>query len=107
MFDHKTELVTFIAAGTYTGNAASTGKNCSAYRELSIYVNATAAGTTLDLTVQDSPDDTTYYTLAALTQITGTGKTVARYIGTIGQYVRISQTAVGTWGYDVQAIFKT
>ncbi len=107
MPDHRTSTWQPIAVGTITGNGAVTGRLVSAYQEMSLYFKVTSAGTTLDFTIQDSPDNVTYHTLGTLAQIAASGNYAYRLATAIGEYVRISYAAVGTWGLQVDGILKT
>lgn len=61
-----------------------------------VFVDATivVATGTLDVTIEDSPDGTRWFTHTAFTQITAAGKAVKR-ITNLGRYVRIV-SIVGT-----------
>ncbi len=96
-----------ISTSSLSGSGQTSGKLASAYRELNLYFRATSAGSTLDFTVETSPDNSNWFTLATVVQITGTGNTHKAISANLGEYVRLSYTAQGTWGVDVQGIFKT
>lgn len=61
-----------------------------------VFVDASVvvATGTLDVTIEDSPDGTRWFTHTAFTQIVAAGKAVKR-ITNLGRYVRIAST-VGT-----------
>lgn len=107
--DRKTRLVTFLASGLKTaGTAQSSAFDVSAYAEGQIFVDVTAeAGTsTLDVTVQSSPDNVTWYTHTIVGQITATGQTVAE-LANFGKWMRISYTVGGTsMTFSVVGMFK-
>jgi len=107
MPDKKTESVTLLAEETITGSGATTGKNVSAYNELNLYIDVTAAGSSLDITIQDSPDGDTYYDLASVDQITATGQYAHRVSGNIGEWIRLSYTANGNWTLSAVGVLKT
>jgi len=97
--DRKTGIKTFLASATYSAGSAaySSGFLVSAYHEGQILVNVTAeAGTsTLDIVVQTSDDNSTYYDHTTCAQITATGQ--YRYAVTnFGKYVRLKYTVGGT-----------
>jgi hypothetical protein len=96
--DRQTTVITFLSSGTYTaGVGYSTGFNVSAYHEGHVLVNVTAeAGTsTLDIIVQTSDDNSTYYDHTTCAQITATGQ--YRFAVTnFGKYVRLKYTVGGT-----------
>jgi hypothetical protein len=103
--DRKTRTITFLSSGTYTAATGySTGFDVSAYTEAQILVNVTAEGdvSTLDITVQVSDDNTTYYTHTAMTQITGTGQ-YRTAITNFGKYVRLKYVVGGT-SFTFQAV---
>lgn len=97
--------------GTVTQNGsgspvdAGPGNNWGA----ALYLNVTAAsGTTptLTVTVEDSPDGQTWYTLATFTQATGVTSEAKRVLDPFGRYLRVSYTVGGTapsFTFDVQA----
>ena len=96
--DRKTRVVTFLASGVRTAaTAQSSGFEVSAYHEGQILVNVTAeSGTsTLDIIIETSNDNSTYYTHTTISQITATGKT-RQAITNFGKYVRINYTVGGT-----------
>jgi len=96
--DRKTRVITFLASGTYTAATAYTsGFEVSAYIEGQILVNVTAeSGTsTLDITIQTSDDNSTYYDHTTCTQITATGQ--YRFAVTnFGKYMRLKYVVGGT-----------
>ena len=96
--DRKTRVVTFLASGVRTAaTAQSSGFEVSAYHEGQILINVTAeSGTsTLDIIIETSDDNSTYYTHTTIGQITATGKT-RQAITNFGKYVRINYTVGGT-----------
>ena len=107
--DRKTRVVTFKAAGIVTASTTQTsGFEVSAYTEGQILVNVTAEGatSTIDITVQTSDDNTTYYDHTTCAQITATGQ--YRYAVTnFGKYVRLSYIVGGTsFTFAVVGVFK-
>lgn len=109
MADHRTSVQTIHAAGTMTGSSNSTGYLVGAYQELNLYFDTTAlsAGATLDVAIQDSPDNSQYFTLANITQITATGNTAHRIAANIGEWIRLSYTASGTYTGEIKMVLKT
>jgi hypothetical protein len=107
--DHKTSQKDFLSSATYTAATAySSGFNVGAYSEGIIFVNVdTETGTsTLDITIQYSPDNSTYYDHTAITQITATGQ-YDQQITNFGKYVRIKYVVGGTsYVFDVTGTFK-
>jgi len=107
--DRKTRVITFLASGTYTAATAySTGFDVSAYHEGQILVNVTAeAGTsTLDITVQTSDDNSTYYDHTSASQVTATGQ-YRTAITNIGKYVRLKYVVGGTsFTFAAVGVFK-
>jgi len=107
--DRKTSVITFLSSGTYTAATAySTGFGVSAYAEGQILVNVTAeAGTsTLDITIQTSDDNSTYYDHTTCAQITATGQ--YRFAVTnFGKYVRLKYIVGGTsFTFQAVGVFK-
>jgi hypothetical protein len=96
--DRKTREITMLASGTVTASTAyTTGFHVSAYSEGQVLVNVSAEGSTstLDIIVQTSDDNSTYYDHTANAQITATGQ--YRYAFTnFGKYVRLKYTVGGT-----------
>ncbi len=107
--DRKTNVITFLASGAKTAaTAQSTGFDVSAYTEGQILVNVTTeTGTsTLDITIETSADNSTYYTHTTMSQITATG-TVRQAITNFGKYVRINYTVGGTsFVFSIVGVFK-
>lgn len=107
--DRKTRVITFLSSGTYTAATAnSTGFEVSAYIEGQILVNVTAEAdtSTLDITVQTSDDNSTYYDHTSCAQITATGQ--YRYPATnFGKYVRLKYVVGGTsFTFAATGVFK-
>ena len=107
--DRKTRVVTFLASGVRTAaTAQSSGFEVSAYHEGQILINVTAeSGTsTLDIIIETSNDNSTYYTHTTIGQITATGKT-RQAITNFGKYVRINYTVGGTsFTFAIVGVFK-
>lgn len=107
--DRKTSAKTLLASGTYTAATAySSGFDVSAYIEGQILVNVTAEGgvSTLDITVQTSDDNSTYYDHTTCAQITATGQ--YRYAATnFGKYIRLKYVVGGTsFTFAAVGVFK-
>lgn len=83
-------------------STATASQDATGYRDLVCLVNVSAAaGTTktLDLKVQDSLDQTTWYDLVTVPTISGTGQFVERLGGVtspFGPYLRGVYTIAGT-----------
>ena len=96
--DRKTRVITFKASGQVTASTAqTTGFTVAAYHEVQIVVKVRAVGgtSTLDITVQTSDDNSTYYDHTTCAQITATGQ--YRYaITNFGKYVRLNYVVGGT-----------
>lgn len=107
--DRKTRVITFLSSGTYTAATAySTGFDVSAYHEGQILTSITAeAGTsTLDITVQTSDDNSTYYDHTSCTQRTATGQ-YRTAITNFGKYVRLKYVVGGTsFTFQAVGVFK-
>ena len=107
--DHKTRVITFLSSGVKTAaTAQSSAFEVSAYTEGQIFVSVTAEAdtSTLDITIQTSPDDSVWYTHTAMTQITATGQS-RQAITNFGKYVRMSYIVAGTsFTFSVTGVFK-
>ncbi len=107
--DRKTKVITFLSSGLKTAaTAQSTAFDVSAYVEGQIFVDVTAevGASTLDITIQTSPDNTTWYTHTTISQITATGQTRAA-ITNFGNYVRINYIVGGTsFTFSATGVFK-
>lgn len=107
--DRKTRVITFLASGERTAaTAQSSGFEVSAYLEAQILVNVTAeSGTsTLDIIIETSDDNSTYYTHTTIGQISAIGK-VRQAITNFGKYVRINYTVGGTsFTFALVGVFK-
>jgi len=108
--DRKTSIKTFLSSATYSAGSAaySSGFSVSAYHEGQILVNVTAeAGTsTLDIVVQTSDDNSTYYDHTTCDQITATGQYRCA-VTNFGKYVRLKYTVGGTsFTFQAVGVFK-
>jgi len=107
--DRKTRAITFLSSGIKTAaTAQSTAFDVSAYAEGQIFIDATAeAGTsTLDVTIQTSPDNVTWYTHTTVGQISATGQT-RQAITNFGNYLRINYVVGGTsFTFSIVGVFK-
>ncbi|MFA5423043.1 MAG: hypothetical protein WC374_04230 [Phycisphaerae bacterium] len=107
--DHKTRLISFSSSGVKTAATSQTSAfDVSAYSEGQIFVDVTAeSGTsTLDIIIQTSPDNVTWYTHTTISQITATGQT-RQAITNFGNYLRIYYTVGGTsFTFSVSGVFK-
>lgn len=107
--DRKTRTITFLASATRTAaTAQSTGFSVGAYTEAQILIDVTAeSGTsTLDVTIESSDDNSSYYTHTRCRRITATGR-YKQAIANLGKYVRINYTVAGTnFTFKVTGVFK-
>jgi len=86
---------TVTANGTGSPVDTGDGNNWGA----ALFLNVTAASETsptLTVTVEDSPDGVTWYTLATFTQATGVTKEAKRVLDVFGRYLRVNYTVGGT-----------
>ena len=88
---------TILTSATRTTSGTSNSFKVKATNSIRLYVDVTAeVGTsTLDITVQTSPDNSNWYDVTDLDQITATGQ----YTGTatvVGPYMRVKYTIAGT-----------
>jgi len=107
--DHKTLAITFLSSGVKTAaTAQSTAFDVSAYIEGQLFIDVTveAGASTLDITVETSPNNSTWYTHTTVGQISATGQTRAA-ITNFGNYVRINYVVGGTsFTFSVVGVFK-
>jgi hypothetical protein len=107
--DRRTRIISFLSSGTYTAATGySTAFEVSAYAEGQIFVNVTTknGASTLDVTIQTSPDNLTWYTHTTIGQITATGQ-YRQAIANFGKYVRVSYVVgVTSYVFDISGIFK-
>lgn len=107
--DRRTRAIAFLSSGTYTtATAYSTAFDVSAYSEAQLFIDVTAEAeaSTLDVTIQVSPDNTTWYTHTAVAQITATGQ-YRTAITNFGNYLRIKYVVGGTsFTFSVTGVFK-
>ena len=107
--DRKTSVKSMLSSATYTAATAySSSFELSEYTEGQIYIDVTTENgtSTLDIIIQHSPDDSTWYTHTTITQITATGQ-YSQAITNIGKYVRIKYTVGGTsYVFSIKGTFK-
>jgi hypothetical protein len=107
--DRKTRLITFLSSGIKTAaTAQSTAFDVSAYTEGQIFIDVTveASTSTLDITIQTSPDNVTWYTHTTVGQISSIGQT-RQAVTNFGNYMRINYTVGGTsFTFSVVGVFK-
>ncbi len=108
--DRKTRVISFLSSGTRTAaTAQTTAFDVSAYTEGQIFIDVTAkvGSPTLDVTIQTSPDNSTWYTHTAMTQITTTGQ-YRQAIMNFGKYVRLQHVVGATTSvtYSAAGVFK-
>ena len=107
--DRKTRVVTFLSSGVKTAaTAQSSAFDLSAYAEGQIFIDVTAEASTstLDITIQTSPDNVTWYTHTTVSQITAIGQTRAA-VTNFGKWVRINYIVGGTsFTFSVVGLFK-
>jgi len=108
--DRKTKIITYASSAAYTAGATnSSGFLVDKYHECVLIVNITAvSGTpTLDIDVQTSDDNSTYYFHTRLDTIRVTGQTAFK-ITNFGKYVRVRHTVAGSTSltYTIKGVFK-
>jgi len=107
--DRKTRVITFLSSGVKTAaTAQSSAFDVSAYMEGQIFIDVTAEGgtSTLDIIIQVSPDNSTWYTHTTIAQVTATGQT-RQAVTNFGNYIRIYYTVGGTsFTFSVTGVFK-
>lgn len=108
--DRKVRVISFLSSGTRTAaTAQTTAFDVSAYTEGQIFIDVTATvdSPTLDVTIQTSPDNSTWFTHTAMTQITTTGQ-YRQAITNFGKYVRLQHVVGATTSitYSATGVFK-
>lgn len=107
--DHATRTITFLSSGLKTAaTSQSSAFDVSAYAEGQVFVDVTAEGSvsTLDITIQTSPDNVTWYTHTTVAQISATGQTRVA-VTNFGNYMRIYYAVSGTsMTFSVVGVFK-
>jgi len=107
--DRRTRVITFLSTGVKTAaTAQSSTFDVSAYNEGQIFVDITAeVGTsTLDITIETSPDNVTWYTHTAMGHADSTGQ-YRQAITNFGNYLRINYALAGTsFNFSVTGVFK-
>lgn len=90
-----------LAAAVRTAGAGLTSNvvDAAGYRDLLVFIPVTAAVSDLDIKIQDSPDQTTWYDLVVVPTISGTGNFRASASGSsgtlFGRYLRVYYTISG------------
>ncbi len=103
--------ITIQSSATKTVSGQSSAIDVSSIDEMVVFLNVSAvSGTspTLDVTIEDSPDGTNWYTHTSFTQATATTKEAKR-ISNFGKFVRINYTIGGTspsFTFEVVAVGK-
>jgi hypothetical protein len=108
--DRKTRVLSFLASGTRTAaTVQTTAFDVSAFTEGQIFIDVTAKvdNPTLDVTIQTSPDNNTWYTHTAMTQIINTGQ-YRQAITNFGKYIRLQHVVGATTSitYSATGVFK-
>jgi len=107
--DRTTRVITLLSSGTYTAATAySSSFDVSAYAEGQIFIDVTAeaGASTLDVTIQSSPDDSTWFTHTTVGQISATGQTL-QVLTNLGKYIRVKYVVGGTnFTFSVKGVFK-
>lgn len=108
--DRKTRVISLLSSGTRTAaTAQTTAFDVSAYTEGQIFIDVTAKvdNPTLDVTIQTSPDNATWFTHTAMTQITTTGQ-YRQAVTNFGKYVRLQHVVGATTSvtYSATGVFK-
>ena len=94
----RIHAITFESSTAISATGNSSGLEVTAYMEAVIYVSVTTlTGTTptMDVTVEHSYDNTTFFTLSKFARITATGQ-YQKSISGFGKFTRISYTLGGT-----------
>ena len=88
---------TILSSATRSTSSTSNSFKIKTSSSIRLYVDVTAevGTTTLDITIQTSPDNSVWYDAATMTQITATGQYTATAT-VVGPYIRIKYTIAGT-----------
>jgi len=105
---------TILASAARTATVASQPINVEGCKTANIYLKS-AAGTgttpTLDVTIQDSPDGTNWYTVdTAFTQVTNAASTQVKRLTNFGKFLRVNCVIAGTspsFTFQVDGNFKS
>lgn len=107
--DRKARVITFQASGLKTAAITQSSPfEVSAYTEAQVFINVTAEAepSTLDIVIQVSPDQATWFTHTTVGQISATGQYRAA-ITNFGNYIRVQTTVGGTsMTFSVVGVFK-
>lgn len=106
---------TLLSSAQRSASGYSNAINAGEYEEAVFYLNVTAAeGTnpTLDLTLELSPDNTTWYTTGTtFTQSTGAVKRLLTVASGLGMFARMAYTIGGTntpkFTFELRGVFKS
>lgn len=86
----KLQTAATVSAATQTGTVPTEN-----FQEANVFINVTAAGTTMTVNFQVSPDDgTTWVTHSSTAAITATGTTLLKVSSNIGKLARLDYSAV-------------
>lgn len=95
----KEETPVASASRTASGNSGVLGGHYGAYSSIRAQLEVTAAsGTTptLDVTIEDTLDGTSFNTIGTFTQATGTTREVINITSTFGDRLRVAWALGGT-----------
>lgn len=95
---YSTEVITLESSGSHTSSGNSSSYEVGEFIEGRAFLDITAvSGTnpTLDVTIQDSPDDSVWYDHTSFAQQT-VATNVAQSLTTFGSYIRAHWAIAGT-----------
>ena len=112
MSDRAVVVRTDKSAETLAADTNGTAWLCARYTQARVYatVSSITGDETLDLTIQTSYDDSTFYTHTAMTQLTASVLTTTSGATNLGKYIRINYNIGGTTPsvvVTVKIVFKT
>lgn len=98
-----TEELIVKASGTIAADVDGDSLELGDRSTLRLLVTATAASGTMDITMQTSPDNSTWRTLGTFTQLTGTGSERKSFPG-CDRFVRASYNVSGGGSYTLSIV---
>ncbi len=89
------------------GSAESNGVKVQFGKEARIFIIITVAGTTLDIKIQDSPDNVNWADHTDMNQIGAVTGTFGESITGFGKFLRLKTTSAGNYTFEALVIGKT
>lgn len=109
----KHDQVAILESATRTADSNSSPVDVQYVNDLVLYLDVTDGNAdgdeTLDITIQDSPDQGTWHDVASFTQVNASTATERLVLGEVGSYIRAVVTLAGTtpsYTFELQAVGK-